>query len=367
MTLLGLMSGTSMDGLDCLLVNLTLTPEYHFEYELIDFQTIPYDGATKKIIRAALQEDDVARARAHSHLGKVFADSSLEFLQGRKVLAAGSHGQTVDHEDGVFTLQVGDPSPLAQALQAPVVHDFRTADIRAGGNGAPLVPFLDWLLFRNSNRDTITLNLGGVANISHIPPQADRMEVSGFDTGPGMGLIDEWVQMHWQCPMDKNGGFSKLGSVNESLLNELMTHPFIKKTPPKSTGRHEFGLEFLVEIQGHHTCLSPEDVLRTLVGFTAKSVSENIVKFLKLFGYTGQVILSGGGSHHPVLKADLEQYLHPIAVTNSLSVGLDPDCKEALLIATLTSARLNEIPANMPTVTGAKMNTILGNIELYYK
>lgn len=360
--ILGLMSGTSMDGLDCLLCTINLSSNYNFEYKVHDFKTMPYSNKTKQQIVKALAGDVIDIQLADTELGNIFGTLAHQFLNGRSVDLIGSHGQTVAHEDKVSTLQIGNPAPLSQMLNAPVVYDVRQADIAAGGNGAPLVPFLDWLLFRNQNQDIVTLNLGGVANLTYVPASGERDQVVGFDTGPGMGLIDECCMQFFDDSADWNGKYSRQGQINQQLLISLMNHEFLSKVPPKSTGRHEFGKDFLAHILDRFEQVSPSDLLRTLIVFTAKSVTENIIKFLNFTGYTGTLFLSGGGAHHPQLKKDLSQFLPSCRVENIQETGLDPDAKEALLMAVLAMSHIRKLPANMISVTGASNYAILGKL-----
>jgi len=356
------MSGTSMDGLDCLLCRIRLSTDYEFAYEVLDFRTYPYSDETRKLIRQALKGDHQQIEAAHHRLGAVFAASVKRFLQGRKIDLAGSHGQTVAHEDGVSTLQIGDVKPLAELLEVPVVYDFRTADIMAGGNGAPLVPFLDWLLYHNLSQHTLTLNIGGIANLTHIPPHSRRRDVSGFDTGPGMALIDEAAKYFYGTDCDQNGMFSVNGTTDEKLLSGLMHHPFVVKKPPKSTGRHEFGPAYLQKLLKLFPDIPRKNFMRTFVAFTAKSISANITNHLKFPGDNSRLVLAGGGVRHPILLQELKDALTIEEILHSGDAGPDGDLKEALLIAVLAVARLKRLPANMIGVTGARHETVLGKV-----
>ena len=244
-TVLGLMSGTSMDGLDCGLFEIILTSNYKLDWTCIDFQTFPYSEGILDSIRTSLQGNTEVMQETDRKLGMEFSILAEKFIKGRQIDLIATHGQTIAHDDGIRTQQIGDPKYLQKKMQVPVVYNFRQADIDAGGNGAPLMPFLDWLLFQDNCYDTITLNLGGVANISFIPKSGKRYEVIGFDTGPGMALIDECCEKFYNEPIDMDGVHAKQGKINEDILLELMAHKFISKMPPKSTGRHEFGSEFL--------------------------------------------------------------------------------------------------------------------------
>ncbi|UCD39144.1 MAG: anhydro-N-acetylmuramic acid kinase [Fidelibacterota bacterium] len=359
-TALGLMSGTSMDGVDACLTRVSLSPG-SFEFRIEDSSTVPFTDDERDAISRSLTgtADDVGTL--HFRLGEAYARVADNFLNGRSVDLAGCHGQTVAHRDGNFTLQVGTPAHLSQAVKAPVVSSFRDADIAAGGNGAPLMPFLDWLLCRARSKATVVLNIGGVANISAISPGMDQAEVIGFDTGPGMGLIDETARLLFGSYCDQDGRYSTAGKVIPELLSELMAHPFIRRRPPKSTGRDEFG-EVLVKQLADQFKVPPADMLRSVVSLTATSIAENIRRFVPFHDQVDTLIVSGGGVHHPILIEDLGNALPDWELATSQELGIDPDIKEALLIAVLAVARIQEIPANMPGVTGAGDTVVLGQI-----
>jgi len=358
---LGLMSGTSMDGIDACLARIRLT-ETSFEFDIIDTAAIPFENDLRQAIGRCMAGTVEEVARLHFQLGAAYADAARSFLEGRQVDLVGCHGQTVAHRDGRFTLQVGTPAYLAIRLQAPVVANFREADIAAGGNGAPLMPFLDWLLCRSQNKPAATLNLGGVANITAIPPGGARDDAAGFDTGPGMGLIDEAAQLLFDQPYDQDGRFSRAGVVDERVLEELMAHPFVHRRPPKSTGRDEFGRELVADLTEKFT-ISPEDLLRTLVRYTATSIAFNLREFVKFYTSLDTLVASGGGVCHPLLMSDLETVLPGWKVLTSETLGIHPDFKEALLMAVLAVAHVHKIPGNMPGVTGAGKAVVLGQLS----
>ena len=361
-TVLGLMSGTSMDGLDCGLFEISLTSNYKLDWTCIDFQTFPYSAGMLDSIRTSLQGNTEVMQKTDRKLGMEFAILAVKFIKGRQIDLIATHGQTIAHDNGVSTQQIGDPKYLQQKMQVPVVYNFRHADIDVGGNGAPLMPFLDWLLFQDSCHDTITLNLGGVANISFIPKSGKRNEVIGFDTGPGMALIDECCDKFYGEPIDMDGVHAKQGKVNEDILSELMEYKFIQKIPPKSTGRHEFGEELLNSIIQNYSQTSPDDMIRTFCIFTAKSIAENLNKFLNFNITDIHLIISGGGVYHPVLMEDIQRYTEISDLQTADVLEMEPEMKEALLIAVIGVARMQEMTSNMPTVTGAKKVVVLGEL-----
>ncbi|MBC8311724.1 MAG: anhydro-N-acetylmuramic acid kinase [Candidatus Marinimicrobia bacterium] len=357
--ILGLMSGTSMDGLDMCLAEININENYLFSYKIIKSVSTPFNSETKSLILQAVDGKNVETA--HTHLGRLFSQLCVKYIGSENIDAIALHGQTIAHEDGVMTQQIGDPQYLAKVFKIPIIYNFRQADIDVGGNGAPLMPFLDWLLFNNSTHDQIVLNIGGIANFTHIPPSAKQGDVIGFDTGPGMALIDEFCMLKWNDSCDWDGKYSSAGKIIEPLLDELMLHPFIKKGYPKSTGRHEFGKEYLLSILEKWNNQFPEDVLRTFVSFTAKSIWENISKLRNFTPKNSILIVSGGGARHPILMEDLKRYTQ-VEVLNSVEKDIDPDSKEALLMTVLGACRLKNITANMPSVTGAKSRVVLGDI-----
>ena len=356
------MSGTSMDGLDCGLFNISLTSGYALDWSCIEFMTYPYSEDICQSISNALKGDELAIKDADRILGKEFSAISKKFINERPIDLISTHGQTVDHNDGVSTLQIGAPKFLTETFQVPVVYNVRQADIEVGGNGAPLMPFLDWLLFNNGDSTTITLNLGGVANISFIPKSGKRNEVIGFDTGPGMALIDECCKMYYGDSLDRNGSHAKEGIVHETILSELMNHKFIHKSPPKSTGRHDFGVELVNNIIQRYSNISPENLIRTFCAFTGKSIAVNLEKYLNFHISDVRLIISGGGVHHPILMQDIWKYTRITDIKTSDELGIKSDMKEALLMAVLGVARKKEMTANMPGVTGAEKLMVLGNL-----
>ena len=217
-------------------------------------------------------------------------------------------------------------------------------------------------MFQDHCDDTITLNLGGVANISFIPKSGKRNEVIGFDTGPAMALIDECCEKFYNEPIDRDGIHAKQGKENEDILSELMRHKFIQKMPPKSTGRDEFGRKLLNQIIQKYSAFSPDDLIRTFCVFTAKSIAENLNKFINFDNSEIQLIISGGGVHHPVLMDDIRKYTEISNLKTADVIEIEPDLKETLLMAVIGVARIQEMKANMPSVTGAEMTVMLGDL-----
>tara|TARA_B100001123_G_scaffold448456_1_gene609696 strand:+ start:712 stop:1788 length:1077 start_codon:yes stop_codon:yes gene_type:complete len=356
------MSGTSMDGLDCGLFKISLTPDNQLQWSCNKFTTFPYSLEINKSIRSALNGNEEIINKTHNLLGMEISKYSEKFLNGAKVDLIAHHGQTIAHTDGKNTRQIGNVRYLQKNIHVPITYNFRHADIKNGGNGAPLMPFLDWLLFKDICLDTITLNIGGIANVTFISKTGKRDEVVGFDTGPGMALIDECCQYYFNKPFDKDGKYSAQGVINEQLLAYLMTNDFILKRPPKSSGRHEFGKNYIKELNYNYSQISPVDMIRTLCAFTSKSIIENINKYINFTSPDYRLFVSGGGVNHPVLMDDLKNISKIKNINTSNQIGINPGMKESLLMAVLGVARLLKVPANMPSVTGAKKLAVLGEL-----
>ena len=361
--ILGLMSGTSMDGLDCCLCDLKIDNNYNFNYNILDWKTFKYDEKIKSLIKDSIANPKIIKT-SNDILGKIFSKISHFFLNGRKIDLIGSHGQTIQHIDKQLTKQIGNPKFLFKSFNVPVVYNFREKDLLANGNGAPLMPYLDWLLFKNNKKDTFTLNIGGISNLCKISKNISRQEVIGFDSGPGMSLIDEFVNEVWNEPMDYNGKYSSKGKTIKELEKELLLHDYIIKEPPKSTGKEEFGLDLVKNIIKNYQSFSSEDILRTLVTFTAKSISINLIKYLKFKNRNFDFYINGGGVHHPILLDDIKYFTKIENFSELQLIGIHQDNKEALLIATLALSRFLNIPANMSKVTGSIGNFVLGDILL---
>ena len=348
-----------MDGLDCGIFDLNLSDELNLKWSCIFFHTFPFSKEIRQLINKALLGDEKSILDADMELGELFSSIVLDLLDEKIDLIA-SHGQTISHVDGHSTRQIGNLSSLKQKCNIPLMNDFRQADIDVGGNGAPLMPFLDWILFKNSKIDTITLNLGGVANLSYIPKNGIRSHVKGFDTGPGMALIDEAAQAYFSKDMDEDGLIAINGKINEQLLDFLMNEKFIFKKPPKSTGRDEFGRLLVIKVEKKFPDLRAEDLIRTFSFFTAKSIAININNFLNINPKECRMIVSGGGVNHGVVMSDISLCTKITNIEKSDVYDINSSMKETLLMAVLGLAKMLNLSANMPSVTGARKEIILG-------
>ena len=360
MNVLGLMSGTSMDGLDCCLCNISLDNNYNFNYEIIDYKTYEYDINTINQIDSLIGCDNASKVKSYDlKLGELFKEYCDMFLDGRSVDLIASHGQTIIHESGIKTVQIGNPRYMHDFFKVPIIYNFRQKDIKYGGTGAPLVPFLDWLLFKKMNKNIITINIGGISNLTYVTKDGIRDNVIGFDTGPGMSLIDEYVKHTFNDIYDVDCQYSDNGKVDLQMHQYLMDNIFISKNPPKSTTREDFGKRYLVEIIKKFKELDKYNFLRTLVRYTSSSIYLNIKKYIGLKKFD-IVILSGGGAKHRILVEDLKENLSNLLTIDSYDISID--AKEAFLMAVMGFSCYKNIPNNMPSVTGASGKHIYGQI-----
>jgi len=362
---IGLISGTSVDGVDAALVSFEPTPRLHTGL------LYPYpENLQKKILAIAQSEGNVcldALGALDTEIGKVFAEAALCLLQqadlsASAIRAIGSHGQTIRHrpyQKLPYTLQIGDPNQIAEITGITTVADFRRRDMAAGGQGAPLVPAFHKALLSSPEIDRVILNLGGIANITVLPAN-DKFSVIGFDTGPANCLMDVWSQRHLSRSFDRNGEFAASGQYHRALLACLLDEPYFSLPPPKSTGREIFHLSWLEQkFERLSEQLSPADIQATLLEFTAQNIKQSIEQNTIS---CQEMLVCGGGVHNTALMQRLRTLFDPIPVTSTAEYGVDPDFVEAMAFAWLAQERLEERPGNLPTVTGAKQPRPLGGI-----
>ena len=350
-----------MDGLDMCLANISLDQDYSFEYEIIDSNYEEFDSFTVELINKTINNieylDDL-----NDHIGKLFSNIVYKYYSSKGIDAISMHGQTVKHLEKVESVQAGNPKFLYEKFKVPIIYNFRHADILESGNGAPLMPFLDWLLFREYNNDVVTLNIGGISNISYIKKNCDLNNVTGFDTGPGMSLIDEFTLLNWGIRYDKDGALARKGKVDNDLLDYLMKNKYINKIPPKSTGRDVFGLNFVNDVMNKFQNINRLDMLRTLVRFTATSIIFNIQYLQKIVINKSILIISGGGINNKLLLSDINEIGSFKNIITSDKAGINPDYKESLLMAVLGLGKILNLDTNVPSVTGAKRFVSCGEI-----
>ena len=364
------MSGTSADGIDAVLVDLWGCGD-STRYEVLSFNTTPLPSHLRREVFGLFAEDASldALCRVNFALGEAFATAALTAVEQAKlgpetIDLVGSHGQTVRHLPASgTTLQIGEPAVIAVRTGAVTIADFRAADMAVGGEGAPLVPLVDHLLFGHRREGRLLLNIGGIANITALPANADTNAIRAFDLGPGNMLIDAAVThcTEGREHFDRGGERAARGRVDETLLAELMRHSFLQREPPKSTGREEFGEPFLAEILRRGTW-SDDDLIATLTAFTVQSIAEGIRRFCP--GKFAKLWVGGGGVHNPLIMAGLQHALPDIAVKSLAELGVHPDAREALSFAVLANETLMGRTGNIPAVTRAQRPVVLGKIAL---
>ncbi|MBX3706891.1 MAG: anhydro-N-acetylmuramic acid kinase [Pseudomonadales bacterium] len=359
---LGAISGTSVDGLDLALVDMSGHPR------VVAGATHPLPPALRTQLLALGQPGGIdldELGRADVALGRFIGDAALEFLlttgvAPRDVTGFGSHGQTVRHRpDGAlpFTLQIGDPNQIAERTGITVVADFRRRDMAAGGQGAPLVPLFHRVLFGSRNESRAVLNIGGIANLTLLPADQDEL-VRGFDTGPGNGLMDAWTARHRGQAFDADGAWSRSGTVDQVLLDRLCSDPFFAVAPPKSTGREYFNLPWLTRSLPATPPPEPARVQATLRALTAQTIAHALVRW---GGPVDRVIVCGGGRHNGALMDNLRGLIDR-PVETAEDHGADGDSVEAAAFAWLASRALDGTPGNDPAVTGAAGPRVLGGV-----
>ncbi|MEO5573657.1 MAG: anhydro-N-acetylmuramic acid kinase [Gammaproteobacteria bacterium] len=361
---IGLMSGTSMDAVDAALVDFGHSPP-----QLIAVHSHTLDDP----LRAELQSlgwtgtNELERyAQLDARMGRLFAAASAALLQNagvqpHQVAAIGSHGQTVRHNPAgpePFSLQIGNPSIIAETTGITTVADFRRRDMAAGGQGAPLVPAFHNAVFRSPAKERVVVNIGGIANITHLPANPQK-PLQGFDTGPGNTLMDTWTYRHLQQRMDEGGQWAATGKVNILLLNALMSDAYFALAAPKSTGPEYFNLAWLDARLQELDQLSAEDVQATLCELTAGTIAQTIDGHAQ---NCAEVLVCGGGVHNQTLLQRLRALLPSCQVDSTAVYGIDPDWVEAMAFAWLAKQTLEGRPGNVPSVTGARRAVILGSI-----
>ena len=364
---LGLMSGNSMDGLDCCVGETTIDENYNFTYNILELKKYSYSYNDKEILKKAIKDYDKDAcniSEADKYYGCLMAEFNDEQINRHDIDFISSHGHTIAHSDFNYSIQIGNPRFMCKKYKVPVIYNFRDADIKNGGNGAPLMPFLDWLIFNKTNRLIQIINIGCISNISVIGQNMQKNEVLGFDMGPGMCLIDRYMSDEFGCDIDVNGKLAGLGEINDKLLHDLMQHEFIAKIMPKSASIRDF-IEYSDPIINRYSKLSRYDVLRTLVAFTANSIFINVNSLLNFTTDNTNVVLSGGGCLNSTLYEDLSMLFGKENICTSLEYGIDPMYKESILMLALGISRIYGISSNIPSVTGSDRNVSLGYIKEY--
>lgn len=372
-TVVGLMSGTSADGIDAAVVRIAGSGT-NSVVDLLAFETYPYPPGLRQRVFAAFDGGVRQICELNFLLGEAFAEAAIGVVEScgmttQQIDLVGSHGQTIYHIPqaacGVAsTLQIGEPSVIVERLGVPCVYDFRTRDVAAGGDGAPLVPYVDHLLYGQPGRIRWCQNIGGIGNASVVTE--DIANMLAFDTGPGNMLIDQVVEAITgeAGAIDRDGKLSALGEVDSQLLAELLDHEYLRQPPPKSTGREQFGRVFGEALLHRWPPDRLLDLLATLVRFTAESIALAYERFIAERLPVHEVVVSGGGVHNQTLMAALKQLFAPIPVFPLEVLGLPSDAKEAVAFAILANEYVAGNPSNVPAATGARRRVVLGKLAI---
>lgn len=385
MRVLGMMSGTSADGIDAALVDISgRPPDLSMRFEA-HYHAPFRPGIRSEILRIANSAPTTTAeiSELNFQIGEEFARAAIVACKKWRVRRSdvsliGSHGQTVFHLGAAekfqgkvrspSTLQIGDISVIAERTGIPTVGDFRPADMAAGGQGAPLVPFVDYVLYRNRSRGRVALNIGGIANVTVIPAGARPSDVFAFDTGPGNMVIDSLIHRHTRGKQsyDRDAKFALSGRTVPELLARLLREPYLRRRPPKTTGRELFGETYTQNVvtwgQSHHVGLA--DLVRSVTLFTALSIADSFERLILPRVKVNELIVSGGGAKNPLIMAQLAASLPGIEVVRADRFGVPSEAKEAFSFAVLAYERYHGRPNNLPSATGAKHGAILGKIAL---
>jgi anhydro-N-acetylmuramic acid kinase len=376
---LGLMSGTSADGIDVALVRISSETTARLE----NFATLPFpSGVRAAVLRVAeghkLPPGDLSQL--NFRLGQVFAQALLAAcrkfrVSPSRIALIGSHGQTVYHQGApsrmlgarvASTLQIGEAAVIAAQTGITTVADFRPADMAVGGQGAPLLPFVDYRLFRHAKLGRVALNIGGIANVAVIPRNAEPEDVIAFDTGPGNMIVDALVRhfTHGRSAFDRDARLAQRGRLLPGLLEKLFADPYLRRSPPKSAGREQYGEPYLQKCLswGRRHRAKPEDLIRTATLFTALSIVDAMNRFVLPQAQIAQLIVTGGGGRNPLLCAQIAAELPGVELISSDEFGVPGDAKEAFAFALFAYETVHRRPANLPSATGASRPAILGKI-----
>ncbi len=379
-TVIGLLSGTSVDAIDAVLLKITGNG-VKTKIRILDFSTLIIPHKVRMEIfknsdKTTAKIEDICRLNVI--IGALFADAVLKLLKKHRLSAAevdliGSHGQTVHHlpvphEYAGYkvksTLQIGDPAIIANLTGITTVGDFRIADCAFGGDGAPLVPYLDFILFTHKTKNRALLNIGGISNITILKKNGSKGNVIAFDTGPGNMIIDGMMYHLFRKEYDKGGKIAQKGAVDAMLFNSLIYEPLYRQEPPKSTGREHYGREFQKKLLKLSKGMKKQDIIRTITEFTAYSIWYNYSNFIYPKTKISELIVSGGGAENPVLMKSLRGYFKGVKVFKVNQFGVNSRNKEAVLFAVLANECISGNPANMNSVTGSTRDAILGKICL---
>jgi anhydro-N-acetylmuramic acid kinase len=401
MIVAGVMSGTSADGINVALVRFASEHPGHAKstssrknhrtnFELLDHEEYPFPVLVRRAI-LGMMNAELARvadlARLNFLLGELYAEAVAKIARQHRVKLnlVGCHGQTLYHQGTprrflgrklAVTWQTGEPAVIASKLGVPVVSDFRPADMAAGGKGAPLVPFLDHLLYRDASVSRIAQNIGGIANLTAIPAGASLGKISAFDTGPGNMVIDAVMEELLGKRYDRNGKVAASGRILDHVITQLLRAPFFRHKPPRTAGREEFGREYVGRFLLHCRGSSKPDIVATATALTARSIANAVKQFVapkftspttavRRQPHDHQMIVSGGGAKNSTLMTMLQDAVAPLSISLHFSdeFGIPAEAKEAVAFALLAHETWHRRPSNVPSATGAKRPAILGKIS----
>ncbi len=377
---IGLMSGTSLDGIDAALVEIDGSGTFT-KLRLAGFVAVPFPSGFKELVLKNSESgtSDVADiARLNFLLAELYADAVGTLCKQAGVRAAdvdliGSHGQTIQHlpervdmfgKSVAATLQIGDPSVLAKLTGIVTVGDFRVGDVALGGQGAPLVPYFDYIMFRSAAVTRALLNIGGIANITYLPRGCEADDVLAFDTGPGNMIIDQLTKELFGDNFDRDGDIASSGKIQGDIMDWLMADEFVRRPPPKSTGRELYGGAFITNLLSRYGSRRKEDLIATVSEFTSTAVYTNYMLYLKIRGNIDELFVSGGGAHNLFILNSLRGHFAAAKVRPAEDVGISSDAKEAICFAVLANETISGNRANLHQVTGSSRNTVLGKICL---
>ena len=373
MRVAGIMSGTSLDGIDVAIVDI-----HGRQIRTVAFHSTPYPEPVRKAILGVSNTTTTTGqiARLNFRLGQLYARAVKETIRRGRVRSGsveliGCHGQTIYHQGDrepflgkpvAATMQIGEASVIAEELGVPVVSDFRTRDMAAGGKGAPLVPYLDYWLFRHARRGRVALNIGGIANITAIPPGARPDEVLAFDTGPGNMVMDALTTelTRGRQHFDRDGSIAAGGKVDRKVLDTVLADSYYRRQPPKTAGREQYGAEFMARLK--RTGLPLRDLIATATALTAATIASGIERNVMSWMPVSEVIASGGGVRNTTLMGYLQAFLPDIRIARSDEFGIDADAKEAVAFAVLAYETVRRRTSNLPSATGARRPVVLGKI-----
>ncbi len=371
------MSGTSLDGIDVAIIDITGSG-FRAKVNVLTSHSVPYPRKIREALLAMSNTNALTGdiSRLNFLLGELYAEALEETAERAQIpldsiKLIGCHGQTIFHEGQgsqylgkkvASTLQIGESSVISERTGINVISNFREGDMAAGGKGAPLVPYLDYMLIRHRGRGRVAVNIGGIANLTAIPPNTSTDRVIAFDTGPGNMVIDQLVTRITQGgqTFDRDGTIAATGEIDAKLLAKLLRDKYFRQKPPKTAGREQYGPEFVTKLLD--TELSSEDLIATATALTAESIALGVRNFVLPEMRVDEIFVSGGGTHNPTLMQMLRKAMNPIPVKETTEVGLDVDAKEAIAFAVMAYETAHSRPSNIPMATGAKRSVVMGKL-----